>query len=247
MATAKIEERLAVVLSRVAQKERDAMIRAYDKDGLFSFYARGALKVGGATGFATQELALSALNLTESSSGAYTLKEGRLRHLYAPSGGLEGLLVAQLILEFALKALPEEDAASFYPTFIKALEALEQGGDPFSVATMFLAKAFKTSGYGLEVTRCVNCGSTKDIVAMSYVHGGFLCRDCLDLAEAMPTDIEELKILRHAFLAPEEDFLRVTYPQKNIQNVLLHLLNHLHDAIGIRLHSLDAVVHFHQE
>lgn len=243
MATAKIEERTALILSRVEQKEHDAMVRAINEDGLFSFYARGAFKMGGATSFATQELAYSALNLHVSSTGALTLREGRIQRLYAPKGGLEGLLVAQLILEYAAKALPEEDAGAFFPTIEHALLALEAEGDPYSVAIMFLAKGMNASGLGLEVGHCVNCGATKDIVAIDFVHGGFLCQECLSLASRGPSGLDELKIYRHAFKCPEEDFSRVHYPPIPAAHVLADLIVYLSDAAGVRLHALDSVLH----
>lgn len=245
MATAKIEERTALILSRIPQKEHDAMVRAIDAEGLFSFYARGALKMGGTTNYATQELAYSALNLHVSGSGAITLKEGRIKRLYAPKGGLEGLLVAQLILEFASKALPEEDAGAFFPTLESALLALEESADPYSLAIMFLAKGMIASGFGLEVGHCVNCGATKDIVAIDFVHGGFLCQECLPMASRGPSDLEELKIYRHAFRCPSSDFQRVNYPPLAKTRVLNDLLIYLSDAAGVKLHSLDSVLHLH--
>ena len=242
MATAEIKERTALILSRIPQKERDAMVKAIDGEGIFSFYARGALKMGGVTNFATQELAISALNLTISGSGAITLKEGRISRLYAPKGGLEGLLVAQLILEFAAKALIEEEAGTFYPTILNALQALEDDADPYSVAVMFLAKGMIALGLGLEVGHCVGCGATKDIVAVDFVQGGFLCQDCLGLSTRGLSDLDELKIYRHAFRCPETDFVRVNYPGLSKMRVLMDLLTHLSDGTGVKLRSLDAIL-----
>lgn len=242
MATAKIEERQGIVLSRIPQKERDAMVRCIGPDGLFSFYARGALKVGGATGFCSQELSESAFNLVVSSGGSLTLKEGRLLHLYEPQGGLEGMLVAQLLLEYCLRHLSEEDAPSFYPTLQKALGALESVGDPYSVAIMYLAKACILAGYGLEVDHCVVCGSKKGIVAMDLSHGGYLCQDCLNTSIAQPCGAEELKIYRHAFRCGEEDFVRVKYPSIPAKAALKLILEHIHEQSGMALRSVDMLL-----
>ena len=242
MATAKIEEREGIVLSRIPQKERDAMVRVLGPDGFSSFYARGALKVGGATGFCTQELCHSAFNLIVSSSGSLTLKEGRLLCLYAPQGGLDGMLVAQLLLEYCLRFLSEDDAPMFYPNLVKALEALENGGDPFSVAIMFLAKAANVAGYGLEVDHCVLCGSKTGIVTMDLIHGGFLCADCLPASSSAPCGGEELRIYRHAFRCPEEDFVRVHYPLSSAKEVLRRLLEHIQDQTGMSLKSLNPIL-----
>ena len=242
MATAKIEERVGIVLSRIPQKEKDAMVRCLGPSGFFSFYARGALKMGGVTNFATQELASTAFNLVVSNSGALTLKEARLGHLYAPQGSLEAMLVASLCLEYCLRCVSDEDAESTYPLLQEALNSLELGKDPFTVAVIFLAKGSIVSGNGLEVGHCVVCGAEKNIVTLDYVHGGFLCADCLSASMAEPCGVEELKVYRHAFRCPLTDMERVVFPIEAAKNVLRGLLHYVHDYSSIRLRSLEAVL-----
>ncbi|MCR5349214.1 MAG: DNA repair protein RecO [Bacilli bacterium] len=241
MATAKIEEREAIVLSRIPQKERDAMVRCLGKDGFFSFYAHGAFKMGSPTASSGQELARSAFLLTVSGSGALTLKEGRIRHLYAPAGGLEGMLVAQLLLEYCLKAVNPEDGPALYPLLEASLEALEQNADPYSVAIMFLSRAAKIGGYGLEVERCVVCGERRPIGSLSLVQGGFVCTECMGPVEALPTPKGELRILYHSFLCPLEDLRRVTYPKEDVPGVLRALLTHVEEQSGVRLKALSPI------
>ena len=243
MATAKIEEKEGIVLSRIPQKEHDAMVKAIGEDGFFSFYSRGALKMGTSAGFSTQELTLGRYNLIVSSSGSLALKEGRILNLYEPKGGLEGMLVASLCLEYALKAILEEDGSVLYPYLKGALDALSlPTSDPYSLAIMFLAKGLSLSGYGLEVGHCLNCGNTKNIVRMDLVRGGFLCQDCIEGVYEEANTSDELKIYRHAFKAPQEDFARVSYPSPAKQSVLIALLRQIHDTHGVRLKSLDPLL-----
>ena len=242
MATAKIEEYTGIVLQRIPQKEHDAMIRCLGEYGLFTFYSRGALKMGTSAGFSTQELTLGHYNLIVSTSGSLTLKEGRIGHFFQPGSGLEGLLVAQLCLEYCAKCLSEEDASSLYPYLKGALEGLQQGNDPYSVAVMFLAKALSISGYGLEVGHCVNCGSKTNIVSMDIGRGGFLCGDCYFSLGGTAVDADELRIYRHAFRYPLEDLSRVIYPKIHAQAVLTALLRYFHDATGQKLRALDPML-----
>lgn len=244
MATAKIEEYSGIVLSRIPQKEHDAMIRALGEKGFFTFYARGALKVGGATSFATQELTLGKYNLVVSSSGSLTLREGKMVDLFAPKSGLEALLSASMCLEYCLRCLPEEDAPRGYFVLRSALESLSEGHEPFSVSIMFLAQMLRLSGYGLEVDHCVVCGKTSDIVGFDFTQGGFLCADCLPNVGASPRSAEELKVYRHAFRCPLEDLKRVEYPENSRRPILIELLHFVHDALNIRLRSFEAILKY---
>ena len=242
MATAKIEERVGIVLSRIPQKEHDAMVRCLGEEGFFSFYGRGALKVGGSNASATQELALGRFNLVVSNSGALTLKEARLARLYAPAGGVEGMLVAQLLLEFCLRCVSEDDAPAMHPLLTACLDALEKGADPYTVAIIYLAKGSQILGNGLEVGHCVLCGAKTGIVTLDFAHGGFLCRDCLDASSAAPCPSEELKIYRHAYLCPLEDLGRVIFPETHAKAALRELLRYAHEFSGLRLRALDPIL-----
>ncbi len=244
MATAKIEERPGIILSRVMQKEHDAMVKALGPQGLFSFYARGVYKMGSSTAACTQELALSRLNLTVSSQGALTLKEGKLERLYQPQGGFDGMLAASFCLEVASKLIGEEDGPEAYPTLRCALEGLEMGRSPLGVAFLYLAMTLKAIGYGLEVGHCVSCGSKTDIVAFSPSRGGFLCRECALMEGVSFGEVGELKAFRHAFLCPKEDLLRVDIPTPLARSALAELLRFTEDQVGIRLHSLEAILKY---
>ena len=244
MATNRIEEYRGVVLDRIPQKEHDAMIRALGEKGFFSFYVRGALKMGSSSGSCTQELALSDFNMVVSAQGALTLKEGHLDHLYSPQGGLEGLLVATLLLEYSRKCVSEEDATRHYEILLRCLKALEDGADPYTVAIIFLAHSLNNCGLGLEVDHCVVCGSKENIAFMDYAHGGFLCAACQELAHEAGNGSGELKIYRHAFRCPIEDVSRVTYPTEDVARVLIHLLHYVHDEQGMRLHSLEPILKY---
>ena len=245
MATNRIEEYRGVVLDRIPQKEHDAMIRALGEKGFFSFYARGALKMGSSSSSCTQELALSDFNLVVSSQGAMTLKEGRLQKLYEPQGGLEGMLVASMLLEYSRKAVHEEDGPAHYPLLCSCLEALGQGKDPWTIAIMFLSKSLVRCGLGFEVDHCVVCGSKENIVAMDPVHGGFLCEECFNKVTTVPAcGSTALKVYRHAFRCPEQDLFRVKYPKGECRDVLILLLRYIQDEQGIRLRSLEPILKY---
>ena len=238
MATARIEEKEGIVLSRVKQKEHDAMVSCLGPEGPFSFYARGSFKMGSATSFCTQEGALSLLTLTISARDALTLKEGKLKKLFQPRQSLDAMLVASALLEYPARLLEEGDGPALFPWLRDSLDALEQGKDPYTVLCVFLAQAMRLAGYGFEVDSCVSCHKTTDIVALDPRLGGFLCEDCLNQGETPILGVSTLKVFRHAFRCPQEDLFRVTYPQTDARVALKALLETIVDRTGVRLSPL---------
>jgi len=243
MATARVEEYKGIVLSRIPQKERDAMVRCLGPSGFFSFYSRGALKVGGANNFLTQELSLGAFNLMVSSTGALTLRDGKIEALLSPEGNLEAMLVAQLCIEATLRILSEEEGEQAYPSLETSLKALLEHGDPFSIAMMYLARVLRFSGYGIEVGHCVVCGAKKGIVSVDFTHGGFLCQDCLPLSTEGPLSVDELKVFHHAFAYGGFELSKVTYPKGAKEASLRRLLRYCEETSGARLRSLEPIFH----
>ncbi len=238
MATARIEEREVVVLSRVKQKEHDAMVSCLGPEGPFSFYARGSFKMGGATSFCTQEGALSLFTLNVSSRDALTLKEGKLEKLFQPRQSLEAMLVTSALLEYPSKLLEQGDGPALYPWLKDGLDALEQGKDPYTVLLIFLSQAMRLAGYGFEVDGCVNCGSKKNIVALDPRQGGYLCENCLGIGEAPILGASTLNVFRHCFRCPREDLFRVSYPPTDARVALQTVLLSIFDHTGVRLSPL---------
>ncbi len=238
MATARIEEREAIVLSRVKQKEHDAMVSCLGPDGPFSFYARGSFKMGSSTSFCTQEGAYSALTLAISSRDALTLKEGKLKKLYQPRQSLEAMLVASALLEYPSRLLEEGDGPALYPWLHDSLDALERGKDPLTILAIFLAQAMRLAGYGFEVDECVNCHSKSHIVALDPRQGGFLCENCLGAGENPVMGASTLKVFRHAFRCPREDLFRVTFPKTDARAALITILEAIADHTGVKLSPL---------
>lgn len=238
MATARIEEKEAIILSRVKQKEHDAMISALGPEGPFSFYARGSFKMGSPTSFCTQEGALSLLTLAVSSRGALTLREGKIEKLYQPRHSLDAMLAASAILEYPSRLLEEGDGPALYPWLSAALDGLERGKDPNTILLIFLSQAMKLAGYGFDVDSCVVCHGKKDIVALDPVQGGFLCENCLREAVSPIQGVSTLKVFRHAFRCRMEDIGEVTYPQTDARVALKAVLETIADRTGVRLSPL---------
>ena len=238
MATARIEERVGIVLSRVKQKEHDAMVSCLGPEGPFSFYARGSYKMGSSTSFCTQEGALSSFTLAVSAQNALTLREGKLQKLFQPRSSLDAMLVASALLEYPSRLLEEGDGPSLYPWLRDSLDALEQGKDPLTILLIFLSQAMRLAGYGFEVDYCVNCHSKTNIVALDPVQGGFLCQDCLGQGTNAILGVSTLKVFRHSFRCGQEDLFRVTYPQTDARVALKAVLEAIADHTGVRLSPL---------
>ena len=144
--------------------------------------------------------------------------------------------------EIALKLFhePEEDTPiETLEYLLQALRAIKKGISPLNATIVALAGFLRLAGIGLEVGECVNCGKKKDIVTISYLDGGFLCRDCAEEIGSVKTPVEQLKILRFAFACSPSDLPRCqSWQSSDARPLLTGLLDHLENQTGIACKSL---------
>ena len=231
-----------LVLKAVPVKGNDAMITALGKDGFFSFYARGAKKMGSKSFACCSELSYSSFVFSSSSTGKLTLSEGDSIEYLFSSHGLEQSFCCMGLQEIALKLFhePEEDTPlEAFEYLLQALRAIKVGISPLNATIVALAGFLRLAGIGLEVGECVNCGKKKDIVTISYLDGGFLCRDCAEEIGSVKTPVEQLKILRFAFACSPSDLPRCqSWQSSDARPLLTGLLDHLENQTGIACKSL---------
>ena len=60
-------------------------------------------------------------------------------------------------------------------------------------------QAIRLGGFELEVNKCVNCGSKRNIVAFSFVEGGFICQNCLGEGIERDLNKNQMVLIRKIF------------------------------------------------
>ena len=242
MATSATIKRSGIVLRVTPLKEADAMVNAIDESGVFSFYAHGIKKLASKNASSVSELCLSDFVLNESSSGSLTLKEGNGQQILVKDGDLLAISTAGFLSELTKNLFFEgfdDFNPEIYAWFKASLLALKAGADPLTVGLIYFAHALSFAGYGLDVSQCVNCGAKKNIVAISYADGGYICNDCFDAEEDTKTPLLQLKILRYVFCCGKEDISRIAFEDKDLYPIYDGLEQYLLEATGLKLKTLE--------
>ena len=239
MATSDILSLTGIVLRVTPVKESDAMVNCIGPDGFFSFYAHGAKKLTSKNASSLQMLTKADFTLRKSSSGSLTLQESsRGRSLQEKEGSLETMAIGQILAEVALKLVQDEEARDIYPYLNAALEAIMDDKDPYSAGLIYFAHVLSLIGIGLDISECVSCSSKKDIYAMSYEEGGFLCKECAQELGVSPTPLQQLKILRYIFKIGLEDIGKVKLEPALSKAIYHDLATYVENLTGVSLNSV---------
>ena len=239
MATSEIINKNGIVLRSTSVKDADAMILAINEEGFFSFYSHGAKKLTSKFGASTTPLTYASFTLRKSSSGSLTLSEASNSVSLMPAGDdLVAMSIASVLLEITTVLVQEDEAPEVYPYLKAALDAIAKGSDPYCAGLVYFAHVLNTMGIGLTVDGCVSCGAKKDIVALSFSEGGFICRGCLEDMGGIKTPLERLKIYRYIFKAPAEDIGRVGFEGAVGKSVFAELNEYLDSLTGTHIKAI---------
>lgn len=229
-----------LLIRKIPCKENDAMLTIITSNGLFSFYGRGVNKISSKNIASCSILSYSSFVLSNQIGNKLSLKESNLLKSYLKEDDFGVVGVSNFILELLSKGLDEdrmEEARNIYPYALSSLDALLNGYHPLSVALFFFIKYLDALGIGLNLSNCVRCNKKEGIVGLSYIDGGFICKDCLKEIDHK-LNIETLKLLHYSSLAKANQLEKIPPLKNGIYPVLEGLSRFLSDETGIEIKSL---------
>ncbi len=236
-----------IILSKTPYKEKDLIFNAISEDKFFSFRGRGVLDNKSPHVWLNNDLTIADIEVGEDKRSKYlTLKEAKpiLSPMFAV-GDLYKMYAIGAIAQVVNKTLEDNEKSRAFSTIESAINALKEGRDFQMVVLIFLARMLALCGSAFNVDSCVGCGSTKDVVAFSFVEGGFICRNCLSPDDNYPKlNNNQLKLIRYIFKAPDFKCVGADMFNKEDKNVLLeHLRLYFFDNIGVSVDSISKLIY----
>ena len=107
----------------------------------------------------------------------------------------EKISYASFILELTNQVIKENDDKEIYELLKASLIKIEEGYNPLVITNILELKYLNYLGVSPEVDSCSICGSTKDIITISSLHGGYVCRECYQNDDIIVSD-KTIKMIR---------------------------------------------------
>lgn len=230
-----------IITSIVAYKEKDALVSGISEDGLYTFRVPGLYSPKSKFASINNPLTVIEPVLSESKTTKhYTLSEASL--LFSPmSGQLDFNYVSciSILLQATNKLIEDEERYLLYHDLFNALLALKNKINPYLIALKYLIALMNLTGYELNVNSCIRCGGKKDIVAFSFLEGGFICKNCFTNEDKNDLEVSEMKLLRNVYIHDGYDFNNDKYDQKVIISLLKKINIFIYDALGYQIKDIN--------
>lgn len=219
-------------------KENDFIITALGENALVTFKAAGLSKPTSKLAGVVTLYGLIDAELEEKKSGYVVSHARAISKNYKLINDYDKLSVLNFIGELVLRSINNDEDAHIVFNFVKAtLFALENYGEPFTLAFVTLLKMIQTLGYGLNLESCVACGTKNDLVALDYIQGGFVCRTHYHQSSSRALSVEALKNIRYASLVPSDKLEVFIINKDALKELFDGVIAFYQDATGVQLKS----------
>ena len=234
-----------IVIGKTDYQEKDTIINAIGEDGLISFKVRGSQVPTSPLAWINNPLTVAEVEYVENVRYRHQiLKTAKLVYSPIKDTSINRLLFMSLVVEVANKMFSDDEKHLLFDTTLKLFDATDKTNDFVIYELLFLANAIKLSGSRPEVNHCVFCGSKKDIVAFSFVEGGFICRKCLEKEMIIDLNPSQMRWIRYLF--NHDDYVDIPDLSKFAREDQIALFNKMQDyifeAIGIKLETIKEII-----
>lgn len=223
-------------------KENDAIVTFLTPQGLVVAKARGFMKNESKLRNSCQLYAHGEYSFASTlEQGHQTLTGASIKQ--APIAALTSLEISSLLGLFAeaLTKIELEDDIDPYDTFQRFITTLTLHPSYRSAYLVLLAHLLHWTGITLEVDQCVNCGALKNIVAVSFQEGGFLCARCNKELNAPLVDADYIKLFRYVMKSPIDKFHLFDASPQFTHRLATQLFDYLESMAGVSLKSKDVL------
>ena len=230
-----------IILNITAYKEKDAVVNGISEEGFLSFRVPGLFSPK--SKYASLNNALSIIEpvFSESKTTKHlTLKEAQL--LFSPMQGqmdFHYVTAITILLQAMNKLVQDEDKALLYQDLFNALLALKNKVNPYVITLKFLISLVNQTGYELSVGGCVRCGAKKNIVAFSFLEGGFICKDHFTKDDHSDLELSEMAYFRSVFLHNGYAFEEKNVDEKTTISLLKKINIFIADAYGYSFKEIN--------
>ena len=228
-----------IVIKNIPYGENDGIITVLCADGLLTFKARGILKPNGKNSASCLLYSESTFILNKSKSNNLTLIKGTQNNSnFQLYDSIDVMCCLGLISESILYFI-DNTSSTIYGAFKTILQGVRNKFDIYTLTCIFLAKLINESGYGLQTSGCIRCGSNKKIVSLNFEDGGFICQKCLRINETI-YNTDYLKTIRYIFIVNEDKYEHHIIEKSLATLIINQFFDYLQEQFGYKkLYFLD--------
>lgn len=174
------KEIIGIVISEVSYSETSKIINVLTEDGIYGIMAKGAKRLNSPLKVGTSKLNLSKFNINYKNDGLSLLTSvdviNDFRNIIKD---INKVSYAIYLVELATQVMKHNKDKEIYTILIDSLIKINEKYDYKIISNILETKYLKYLGVMPVIDCCAICGSKNNIVTLSSIRGGYICKNCL--------------------------------------------------------------------
>ena len=232
-----------IVLTINPYKEKDAVISAINETEYITFLAKGIRDPKNKNAAINNPLTIADIELMDGNFKYPILKSSK--PIFTPLRlEMDSKYLGTLITlnEMVSYLFPDEEKLKMFKVLEEAVTNLKKKDDWLMTLLIFMSHAMRQGGFELEVNQCVCCGKKKNIVAFSFVEGGFICADCISPETSRDLNKNQMLLLRRIFNSRDFALLGSEYDFDEAYILLKKFIEFIEEAFGYHFKNLCLIL-----
>ena len=234
-----IREFEGIILSVTPYGETSKILNILTKDmGIVGVMAKGAKSMTSRLRSVTEKFTIGVFNIYYHEGKLSTLIQADVTEpLVNIKKDIIKIGYLTYIVELAHQTAKQNNDNHIYEILIGTIKKIDAGLDPMIMTNILELKMLDYLGVGIDLDRCIKCGSTKDIVTINGDIGGYICKNCRTTEEIY--DIKTIKMFRMYYYV-EVDSISDLKVSSDVANNINKILTDYYDRYtGLYLKSKD--------
>ena len=148
---------------------------------------------------------------------------------------LNNISYATYLTELTLQVVKHSYDDNIYNLYVSALKKINDGFSPVIITSIIEIKYLEYLGIRPSIDSCSICGSTKDIVTLSSVRGGYVCKNCCQ--DETLVSQKCIKLVRMFYYVDIAKITSLDIKDDTIKEINKFIDSYYEDYSGLYLHS----------
>lgn len=238
-----------IVLTKTEYKEKDIIINAINENELISFKVRGAQVSTSPFYWLNTPLTIADVEFIDNPRyQSKILKNAKLIYTPVSSGdSYSNYLAINFINEAINKGLDDNEKHKMFSEIENFFLENKGNEDLILSEVVFLIKLASIAGFGLNADGCIKCGSSSDIVAFSFLEGGFLCRKHFEEDMVVDFSGKDLKLIHYLtnvkhYSSLINDHANERVNKETKRSLLAKFAAFIDETLGAHINSVDLIL-----
>lgn len=176
-----IEKIEGIIISEQAYGETSKIINVLTPDrGIIGMMAKGARKLKSDLANVSSKLNYGYFNIYYKENKLSTLVSVDVINSFKNvRKDIEKISYVSFLLDLSSQVMKHNSHKLVFTNLLAALKKIDEGFDPIIISNIIELKFLDLLGVMPVLDCCSGCGKTSDIVTLSNIKGGYVCKNCL--------------------------------------------------------------------